>query len=332
MSLLVLFDVDGTLLLTHDEIYVEANRNALQAVWGSAPDGPDVPGDTALAHTRRALQGAGFGDDEIDSGLDRWCAIFSNRYEQLLRDAYTSHWEAPQDAAHTLTQVEHRALLTGNPEKVARARLRRLDLDGLFPDNQGAFGCEREDRVELFPLARGRAGGWPAARTVAVGDAGRRRDRDRKPGRPSRSALLARLIPLPGDERRTTPADTDLGTARRSRRSRRLAAAAAGLVFLVLAGSAGAHSSSPPPPAARELARPLQAPAGRAPGDTPPRRIRERVVERLERLLAGNRKLEALPGHRVRHGHDQLARTSAPEQCDLQAGTRTPVQFLEETP
>jgi len=170
VSLLVLFDVDGTLLLTHDEIYVEANRNALQAVWGSAPDGPDLPGDTALAHTRRALQGAGFGDDEIDSGLDRWCAIFSNRYEQLLRDADTSHWETPQDAAHTLTQVEHRALLTGNPEKVARARLRRLDLDGLFPDNQGAFGCEREDRVELFPLARGRAGGWPAARTVAVGD------------------------------------------------------------------------------------------------------------------------------------------------------------------
>ena len=170
MSLLVLFDVDGTLLLTHDEIYVEANRDALQAVWGSAPDGPDVPGDTALAHTRRALQGAGFRDEEIDAGLDRWCAIFSSRYEHLLRDADTSHWDAPQDAAHTLARVEHRALLTGNPEAVARARLRRLDLEQLFPDNQGAFGCEREDRVELVALARERAGGWPAAGTVAVGD------------------------------------------------------------------------------------------------------------------------------------------------------------------
>jgi phosphoglycolate phosphatase-like HAD superfamily hydrolase len=170
VSLLVLFDVDGTLLLTHDEVYVEANRDALQAVWGSAPDGPDVPGDTALARTRRALQGAGFRDEEIDAGLDRWCAIFSNRYEQLLRDADTSHWDTPQDVAHTLARVDRRALLTGNPETVARARLRRLGLDRLFPDDQGAFGCEREDRVELFALARERAGGWPAARTVAVGD------------------------------------------------------------------------------------------------------------------------------------------------------------------
>jgi len=41
---LVLFDVDGTLLLTHDEVYVEANRDALRDVWGIAPDGTDVPG------------------------------------------------------------------------------------------------------------------------------------------------------------------------------------------------------------------------------------------------------------------------------------------------
>ena len=45
---LVLFDVDGTLLLTHDEVYVEANRDALRDVWGIAPDGTDVPGQTAL--------------------------------------------------------------------------------------------------------------------------------------------------------------------------------------------------------------------------------------------------------------------------------------------
>jgi hypothetical protein len=43
VSWLVLFDVDGTLLLTHDEVYVEANRLALTEVYGSAPAGPDVP-------------------------------------------------------------------------------------------------------------------------------------------------------------------------------------------------------------------------------------------------------------------------------------------------
>jgi FMN phosphatase YigB (HAD superfamily) len=170
VTLLVLFDVDGTLLLTHDEVYVEANREALLAVWGSAPEGPDVPGDTATAHTRRALHNAGFGDEEIDAQLDRWCASFSERYVALLRDADTSHWRAPDHSAQIIAQVERRALLTGNPEPVAHARLRRLGLAGLFPDGQGAFGCEREDRVQLFELARERAGCWPAERTVAVGD------------------------------------------------------------------------------------------------------------------------------------------------------------------
>jgi phosphoglycolate phosphatase-like HAD superfamily hydrolase len=46
----------------------------------------------------------------------------------------------------------------------------RLGLAPLFPPGQGAFGCERESRTELFALARARAGDWPAERTVAVGD------------------------------------------------------------------------------------------------------------------------------------------------------------------
>src|SRR5439155_22127931 len=62
------------------------------------------------------------------------------------------------------------ALLTGNPPAVARARMERLGLARFFVPGQGAFGCEREDRVDLFALARHRAGEWPADRTVAVGD------------------------------------------------------------------------------------------------------------------------------------------------------------------
>jgi phosphoglycolate phosphatase-like HAD superfamily hydrolase len=170
VSFLVLFDVDGTLLLTHDEIYVEANRLALDAVWGTAPDAPDVPGDTALAHTRRALLGAGFAEDAIEAGLARWCDVFSRRYVELLDSADTTTWEVPSGAAETIAAIGRRALLTGNPEPVARVRMERLGLGQLFPSGQGAFGCEREGRIDLFELARERAGGWPAERTVAVGD------------------------------------------------------------------------------------------------------------------------------------------------------------------
>jgi phosphoglycolate phosphatase-like HAD superfamily hydrolase len=170
VTFLVLFDVDGTLLLTHDEVYVEANREALRVVWGAAPEGPDIPGDTALAHTRRALRGAGFCDAEIDEGLERWCSEFSSRYVQLLNGADTSHWQVPRAARETLGAIERRALLTGNPEAVARARMKRIGLAAFFPPGQGAFGCEREDRVALFELARHRGGNWPAERTAAVGD------------------------------------------------------------------------------------------------------------------------------------------------------------------
>ena len=167
---LVLFDVDGTLLLTHDEVYVEASRLALEEVYGTNAEGPDVPGDTATAHVRRALRAAGLDEGRIDTGLARWCETFSAHYVTMLRDADTSDWELGPHAVDALAAVEPRALLTGNPLAVARARIERLGLARFFPPGHGAFGCEREDRVALFALARQRAGGWPAQQTVAVGD------------------------------------------------------------------------------------------------------------------------------------------------------------------
>jgi phosphoglycolate phosphatase-like HAD superfamily hydrolase len=166
----VLFDVDGTLLLTHDELYVEAARIAMEKVYGTYVEGPDVPGDTATAHVRRALDAAGFDETEITAGLDRWCRTFSQRYVDLLAHSETSHWEPAPYAAQAVAAAEHHALLTGNPPAVAHARMERLGLGTLFPRGQGAFGCERESRVELFALARERAGDWPPERTVAVGD------------------------------------------------------------------------------------------------------------------------------------------------------------------
>jgi len=166
----VLFDVDGTLLLTHDEVYVDAARAAMEEVYGTYVEGPDVPGDTATAHVRRALGAAGFAEAEITAGLDQWCRTFSERYVQLLAHSDTSHWELSPHAAETVAAVERRALLTGNPPAVAHARMDRLGLGVFFPRGQGAFGCERERRIELFALARERAGEWPAERTVAVGD------------------------------------------------------------------------------------------------------------------------------------------------------------------
>jgi phosphoglycolate phosphatase-like HAD superfamily hydrolase len=166
----VLFDVDGTLLLTHDEVYLEASRLALESVYGIYAEGPDVPGDTATAHVRRALRSVPIPEAEIDAGLPRWCDSFSAHYVRLLAEADTTHWQLGPHAAEAAAAVEHRALLTGNPSAVAHARMERLGLAELFPPGRGAFGCERENRIELFDLARARAGDWQPNQTVAVGD------------------------------------------------------------------------------------------------------------------------------------------------------------------
>jgi phosphoglycolate phosphatase-like HAD superfamily hydrolase len=151
-------------------VYVEASRLALEAVFRTYADGPDVPGDTAPAHIRRALRTVGVPEAEIDAGLPRWCETFSDHYLRLLAAADTSHWQLAPHAAEAAAAVEHRALLTGNPPAVAHARMERLGLAELFPRGQGAFGCERENRIELFGLACERADNWPIERTVAVGD------------------------------------------------------------------------------------------------------------------------------------------------------------------
>ena len=122
---------------------------------------------------RHLLLGEGLERDAIDVGLACWCNVFSERYVPLLERTPTPHWQAAPHAAaalEELAQSHELALLTGNPEPVARARMQRLGLEGFFPAGSGAFGCEAEARADLVGLARRRAGNPPVAEIVLVGD------------------------------------------------------------------------------------------------------------------------------------------------------------------
>ena len=85
------------------------------------------------------------------------------RYLELLAEADTCDWAASDGAAAAICQIEHRALLTGNPEPVARARMELIGLNQFFPPGQGAFGCDAEGRAALIAIARRKAGDWPRA-------------------------------------------------------------------------------------------------------------------------------------------------------------------------
>jgi phosphoglycolate phosphatase len=176
-ALLILFDLDGTLFLTPDSLYGSALVDSVREVFGheltrETLERSDNAGETALSGLRRLLRADGLDDGAIDGGMGRWIEPFGRRYLELLDDGDTDHWEAAPAAAEILEQLQrdHRlALLTGNPEPMARARLERLGLASFFASG-GAFGSDGESRADLVRLARERAGGWPAEQTVLVGD------------------------------------------------------------------------------------------------------------------------------------------------------------------
>jgi phosphoglycolate phosphatase len=176
--MLVLFDIDGTLLLTSDPLYGEALVEAVRAVYDLELTADslrrlDHPGETAMSGLRLLLRAEGLSEEAIGQDLRRWCELHAEVYTGLLSDGATDRWEAAAGAEETLGELahEHRiALLTGNAEPIALARMKRLGLARFFPPGQGAFGCEAEDRAELIGIARRRAGDWPAEQTVHVGD------------------------------------------------------------------------------------------------------------------------------------------------------------------
>jgi phosphoglycolate phosphatase len=179
MALLALFDVDGTLFLTHDPLSSEALLATLRELYSVDPPDDAVEridhvGQTAKRIARLVLRAEGLDDAATDVHLDEWCSHFGTRYVELLERDEPRDWQAAPGAGEALGRLGEAgvrlALLTGNPEPMARARMAHFGLDGFFPEGQGAFGCDREGRDALIGLARHRAGGWPADQTVEVGD------------------------------------------------------------------------------------------------------------------------------------------------------------------
>ena len=86
------------------------------------------------------------------------------------------------NAAETIAEVHaheryHCSLVTGNIQPVARLKLGAAGILYPFTEGQGGFGSDSDDRNELPPIARLRAGqlwnggdAWPAEKTVVIGD------------------------------------------------------------------------------------------------------------------------------------------------------------------
>jgi len=156
---LVLFDIDGTVLLS-DGAGKRAVLRAMKEVYGTTgPEGHRFDGKTDPQIVRELQRLEGHPDDHIDANLPR--AI--GRYVELLGEEL----DRPGHRAYALPGVpelldalEERddamlGLLTGNVVEGARAKLSAVGID---PDRfeVGAYGSDHEIRAQLPAIARQR--------------------------------------------------------------------------------------------------------------------------------------------------------------------------------
>jgi phosphoglycolate phosphatase len=171
---LVLFDVDGTLLLRSSGEHAAALREALAAVYGvAARQRVAAAGRTDTAIARDLASLGGVGAERFEAGLEEFKALCAELFAQRC-PASLAERVAP-GMGELLEELSARgdvrcSLVTGNYEPVARLKLERAGIGRHFAPGQGGFGSDAESREELPPIARARAGSYPRERTIVIGD------------------------------------------------------------------------------------------------------------------------------------------------------------------
>ncbi len=182
--MLLLFDIDGTLIRASPKAHQRAMLDAVQEVYGVSfgadedPIGEVVPnGKTDRQIVREMLTPRGITDGAVDEGFPAFermaCERHSASRDEVLtgevRDSTAALLRTLRDDGHLL------ALLTGNLEPIARHKMDLAGLGEFFAPGLGGFGSDAEARPERVPLARRRAAdadGRPHPRedTVVIGD------------------------------------------------------------------------------------------------------------------------------------------------------------------
>jgi phosphoglycolate phosphatase len=177
---LLLFDIDGTLLHGATDAHRDALHSALREVHGVDAGRMRVvspAGRTDGEIARAILLDAGISAERIDERADEVREHCCMRYIDLCpTDLSRTVLPGVPDLLDLLCTRDGvtLGLLTGNYEPVARLKLSRAGIGHHFASGQGAFGSDSEDRAALPAIARRRAGtlGRPCPReqTVVIGD------------------------------------------------------------------------------------------------------------------------------------------------------------------
>jgi phosphoglycolate phosphatase-like HAD superfamily hydrolase len=156
---LVLFDIDGTLLLTDGAGRRAIQRALTDATARGVASGHRFDGKTDPQIVRELMRAAGHADDRIDAELP---GVLERYLSCLQEELLPPNGARPYPGVMPLlTQLETRrdalvGLLTGNIAAGARAKLTAAGFD-MRTFRVGAYGSDHEDRSALPEIARARA-------------------------------------------------------------------------------------------------------------------------------------------------------------------------------
>ncbi len=175
--MLVLFDIDGTLLHGRPEAHTHAMVAAMAEVW-QVPARPDdiwaldPAGRTDREIARLVLRGHGVDDHAIDHAMHGWMDLAARLHatEAARHASPVAAPDADAVAGRLRDEGAEVALLTGNLQPIGRAKVAAAGLGHHFGPG-GGFGSDAEERADLVGIARGRAAAaHPDADAVVVGD------------------------------------------------------------------------------------------------------------------------------------------------------------------
>ncbi|HKO29389.1 MAG TPA: haloacid dehalogenase-like hydrolase [Solirubrobacteraceae bacterium] len=175
--MLVLFDIDGTLLTGATRAHSQALDRAIREVHGVDPAG-----------VRSQIAPAGRTDGEIARLILLDLGVSARRIDELAGDVREACCRiyaqiCPEDLSSqvvpgipdVLGWLGERpdatlGLVTGNYEPIGRLKLRLAGIGKWFASAPGAFGSDSEDRAALPAIARRRAGHVRREDAVVIGD------------------------------------------------------------------------------------------------------------------------------------------------------------------
>ena len=174
---LILFDIDGTLLLS-GRAGMRAMTRAFQETFGitDAFKGESFGGRTDSYLVSKALKMAGLPD--TPEHHHRFRASYLPLLAEEIQHPGEGHKGLMPGARELLEALEehdhlHLALLTGNYREAAEIKLQHFELWDFF--EWGAFSDDHHDRNELVPIAKSRAEiydipGEAIERVIVIGD------------------------------------------------------------------------------------------------------------------------------------------------------------------